>query len=64
MSTKKAQARLTCQQCGTVEEAEVVIEPGPEDGIEEHHVTLPDGWEIVWVPDDGKAKFTCGECLT
>ncbi len=63
MSTKKARAKLTCQQCGAVEKVDMMIEIGLEDGIENHHVELPDGWEVIWVPDDEKAKTTCGECI-
>ena len=61
MSTQQ-KIKLVCQQCGITARTTARIEI-ESDGIESRHVVLPDGWLPVWVPDDAKAKLTCGGCL-
>jgi hypothetical protein len=62
MSIEKRQVRLVCQQCGGTVDTTAVIEIKP-DGTEDHHMELPNGWMPIWVPDDKKAKMTCGGCI-
>lgn len=61
--TTQRKVKLICQQCGESVDTVVVIHID-SDGNETHHMQLMDGWRPIWVPDDEKAKMTCGRCQT
>ena len=61
MSRSRIKVELTCQQCGVSIVAAAIIEIDSY-GNRNRHISLPDGWMPLWVPDDEKAKMTCGDC--